>query len=240
MIIIISDAVPPIWRRYIRNWGLNICGFNIPIWYSKLSSGHYMNAVLVGDDPTIFNNWSVIEPQDDKINVQPGEWDLPYNTEISFGRIGSFMGGGMCFDFVPTIEVGIEYSIDSTGNTGVLSLNPNMLLERPERPDTALDVITGVSQFPSRPFLSQNYPNPFNPTSTIQYELPEATNVTLVIYDILGREVITLVDQEMQPGYRATIWDARDHAGRLAPSGIYIARLNTPEYSQSIKMLLLK
>ena len=88
--------------------------------------------------------------------------------------------------------------------------------------------------------LHQNYPNPFNPTSTIQYDLPEAANVTLVIYDILGREVVTLVDQEMQPGYHRTVWDARDHAGRTMPTGIYIARLTTPEYTKSIKMLLLK
>ncbi len=88
--------------------------------------------------------------------------------------------------------------------------------------------------------LHQNYPNPFNPTSTIQYDLPEAANVTLVVYDILGREVIRLVSQEMQPGYHVAVWDAKDHAGRAMPTGIYLARVVTPAYTKSIKMLLLK
>ena len=88
--------------------------------------------------------------------------------------------------------------------------------------------------------LHQNYPNPFNPTSTIQYDLPEAANVTLVVYDILGHEVIRLVSQEMQPGYHVAVWDAKDHAGRAMPTGIYLARVVTPAYTKSIKMLLLK
>ena len=88
--------------------------------------------------------------------------------------------------------------------------------------------------------LRQNYPNPFNPTSTIQYDLPKAANVSLVVYDILGRETVKLVDQEMQPGYNNAVWDARDHAGRAMPSGIYIARLVTQEYTKVIKMVLLK
>ena len=100
--------------------------------------------------------------------------------------------------------------------------------------------IDDLAAIPVEYALHQNYPNPFNPTSTIQYDLPEVTTVTLVVYDILGRVVIKLVDQEMQPGYHRAIWDARDHTGRAMPTGIYIARLTTPGYTKSIKMLLLK
>lgn len=103
-----------------------------------------------------------------------------------------------------------------------------------------LSVANNRTQLPYDFALHQNYPNPFNPTSTIQYDLPEVANVGLVVYDILGREVITLINQQMQPGYHRAVWDARDHAGRTMPTGIYIARLVTPEYSKSIKMLLLK
>jgi predicted outer membrane repeat protein len=88
--------------------------------------------------------------------------------------------------------------------------------------------------------LHQNYPNPFNPVSTIRYELPQASNVSLLIYDILGREVARLVDSYMEPGYQHAQWNGRDATGHEVPSGIYIARLVTPEYSQSIKMVLLK
>lgn len=97
-----------------------------------------------------------------------------------------------------------------------------------------------ISSLPGIFDIHQNYPNPFNPTSTIQYDLPEAANVTLVVYDILGREVVRLVDQQMQPGYHRAVWDAKDYAGRSMPTGIYIARILTLEYTKSIKMLLLK
>lgn len=100
--------------------------------------------------------------------------------------------------------------------------------------------VVGQSSIPQQFALHANYPNPFNPTSTIQYDIPEAANVTLVIYDILGREVIRLVDRQIQPGYHRAVWDAKDHVGGAMPTGIYFARLLTPDYTKSIKMLLLR
>lgn len=88
---------------------------------------------------------------------------------------------------------------------------------------------------PGRLRLHTNYPNPFNPGTTIRYDLPEASVVRLIVYDLLGREVVVLVDDYMEPGYHQAQLD-----GRELPSGIYIARLITPEYAESIKMLLLK
>ncbi len=88
--------------------------------------------------------------------------------------------------------------------------------------------------------LHPNYPNPFNPQTTVQFDLPEATTVTLFVFDLLGREVVRLEDGHKEPGYHQVAWDAKDHGGRSVPSGIYIARLATPEYTKSIKMLLLK
>ncbi|MFC1484553.1 YCF48-related protein [Candidatus Neomarinimicrobiota bacterium] len=88
---------------------------------------------------------------------------------------------------------------------------------------------------PSRYALHQNHPNPFNPATTLRYDLPEAAMVRLIVYDLLGREVTTLVDAYTQPGNHETIWNAAN-----LPSGIYIARLKTPGYGKSIKMVLLK
>ncbi|MCK4577265.1 MAG: DUF1565 domain-containing protein [Candidatus Marinimicrobia bacterium] len=88
--------------------------------------------------------------------------------------------------------------------------------------------------------LYQNYPNPFNPVSTIQYDLPQASNVSLIVYDLLGREVARLVDGYMEPGNHQVQWNGKNSSGRELPSGIYIARLVTPEYAKSIKMVLLK
>ena len=88
--------------------------------------------------------------------------------------------------------------------------------------------------------LSQNYPNPFNPVSTIRYDLPQATDFSLIVYDILGREVARLVDGYIEPGYHQVVWDGKTASGQNVPTGLYIARLVTPEYTKSIKMVLLK
>ncbi|MFB0516682.1 MAG: T9SS type A sorting domain-containing protein, partial [Candidatus Neomarinimicrobiota bacterium] len=97
-----------------------------------------------------------------------------------------------------------------------------------------------VSQPPISYYLFPVYPNPFNPVSTILYELPRASEVSLIVYDILGREVARLVDGHTEPGYHQVKWNGRDKNGTELPSGIYIARLVTPEYTKSIKMVLLK
>ena len=83
--------------------------------------------------------------------------------------------------------------------------------------------------------LSQNYPNPFNPVTTLRYDLPSSSDVSLIVYDILGREVTRLVHSYREPGSHQVQWE-----GREFPSGIYIARLVTPECTKSIKMVLLK
>jgi hypothetical protein len=83
--------------------------------------------------------------------------------------------------------------------------------------------------------LHQNYPNPFNPSTTIRYELPHAAQVTLTIYDLLGREVAALVDDYTQSGSHEVVWDAGSF-----PSGIYFAQLVTPGYSKTIKLVMLK
>jgi hypothetical protein len=98
----------------------------------------------------------------------------------------------------------------------------------------------GEDVLPTGIALHQNYPNPFNPMSTICYELPQASEVSLIVYDILGREVVRLVDGYMEPGTYSVVWNGRGHDGSEVPSGIYITRLVTAEYSKSIKMVYLK
>jgi hypothetical protein len=93
---------------------------------------------------------------------------------------------------------------------------------------------------PKRFALAQNHPNPFNPTTTIAFDLPVRTSVRLVIYDVSGRLIRTLVDDEMSPGQQSVRWDGRDAAGRKAASGVYFYRLETPAFNQSRKMILLQ
>ena len=100
--------------------------------------------------------------------------------------------------------------------------------------------ITGDSKYlPSVYELHPNFPNPFNPSTTLKFELPEAVDINITIYDILGREVTRLLDGHAEGGYHQVIWGSSAD-GHALPSGIYIARLVTPAYSKSIKMVLLK
>jgi len=95
--------------------------------------------------------------------------------------------------------------------------------------------IVEVEVTPKQYELSQNYPNPFNPSTNIEYSIPEASFVQLKVYDILGNEVATLVNEEQNAGvYRA------DFSGTDLTSGTYFYRLNTNSFSESKKMLLLK
>lgn len=83
--------------------------------------------------------------------------------------------------------------------------------------------------------LEQNYPNPFNPTTTIRFDVPEASKVSLFVYDMLGRRVASLVDGVVSAGNHTATFDAR-----TLPSGAYIYRLETPEGTFTKTMLLLK
>ncbi|MDZ7260586.1 MAG: M1 family aminopeptidase [candidate division KSB1 bacterium] len=88
--------------------------------------------------------------------------------------------------------------------------------------------------------LHQNYPNPFHQMTTIKYELPEASQVKLAIYNLLGQEVITLVDGFQMRGYYPISWDRRDARGRMVPSGIYFYRLSTERVQKMRKMIILR
>ncbi|MCK4577850.1 MAG: T9SS type A sorting domain-containing protein [Candidatus Marinimicrobia bacterium] len=118
-----------------------------------------------------------------------------------------------------------------------------------ERSDLVWDVVqyfgfeadvTAGDQLPAVFALHQNYPNPFNPATTLVFELPHTTKVSLVVYDIIGREVVRLVDAVRPGGFNEVQWFGQGAMGRQVASGIYIARLVTPEYSKSIKMVLMK
>jgi len=97
-----------------------------------------------------------------------------------------------------------------------------------------------VEAVPGAFALQQNYPNPFNPSTRISFTLNQAMDVQLVVYNLLGREIVSLREGYAKPGYNHVIWNGRSADGLEVPAGIYIARLNGSGHTQSIKMLLLK
>jgi len=96
------------------------------------------------------------------------------------------------------------------------------------------------TEIPQRFSLGQNYPNPFNPQTTIPCSISESSRVILIIVDRLGREVRTLVNEEMNPGFYSMIWDGRDNQGKSMPSGPYLYCLREGSRTESRKMILLQ
>ncbi|MEE9464944.1 MAG: T9SS type A sorting domain-containing protein, partial [Candidatus Neomarinimicrobiota bacterium] len=88
--------------------------------------------------------------------------------------------------------------------------------------------------------LAQNYPNPFNPVTTLEFTLPHPARISLQVYDLLGREVVTLADGWLDMGPQTVVWAGQDRRGAPAATGIYFAVLRSVSATRTIKMLLLK
>jgi hypothetical protein len=135
-----------------------------------------------------------------------------------------------------------EYYKDSVVNvakrdTFVLRADAIILMEA--------NIITGVAyeispNVPVNYSLSQNYPNPFNPTTKIQFGLPVTENVQLRIYDVLGREVRSLLNERYDAGMYSVQWDGKNNFGRQVSSGMYIYHIRAGKFVQTKKMLLMK
>jgi hypothetical protein len=88
--------------------------------------------------------------------------------------------------------------------------------------------------------LSQNFPNPFNPVTEIKYQLPETVKAVIRIYGLLGQEVRTLVDEEVEAGFHSVTWDGTDVRGDQLPSGIYIVTMQAGSFVTAQKMSLVR
>ena len=88
--------------------------------------------------------------------------------------------------------------------------------------------------------LHQNYPNPFNPSTQIRYDLPEDKLVTITIYDVTGRSIRSLVNTIQAAGYRSVRWDSTNDHGEPVSAGLYIYMIQSGEFRQTRKMVLLK
>ena len=134
------------------------------------------------------------------------------------------------------IETGVEYaysiaSYDYSGNFSGFSEPVLVSMLSSEQ--------SGI--IPSEFAIHQNYPNPFNPFTLIRYQLPEQTNVTISIYDLMGRSVRTLIPGESQKaGYRQVLWNATNDLGQPVSAGMYIYTIQAGEFRQTKKMVLMK
>jgi|GEM_PF-1671915 len=126
----------------------------------------------------------------------------------------------------------------------IITADPGLVLAEAEAADYYGNMMTveiGRPTFVPKEFaLFQNIPNPFNATTRIDFNLPEASEVTLAVYDVLGRRVATLVHRYLEAGAHHIAWNARDDYGTEVASGIYFYRITTAAHQASRKMILLK
>ncbi|MEJ2536372.1 MAG: T9SS type A sorting domain-containing protein, partial [Calditrichia bacterium] len=157
------------------------------------------------------------------------------------------------FRFDGTIIHTWQWTLGASGGTSPLQLDANDFFGATADDEMYFDdyyvradttVITGIGdggvQVPKEFALYQNYPNPFNPTTTIRYDVKQSTEVKLVIYNMLGQEVRTLVNNRQDAGYKTVVWDGLNNRGSRVASGIYIYRLQAGDFVQARKMILMK
>ncbi len=153
--------------------------------------------------------------------------------------------GGVIEMMTAKETVSISYSI-SDGNEWVLeSANDSYTLTGTGSMDIPASssyilVKGGTSTTPDTYSLGQGYPNPFNPETTIDYQIANAGHVNIVVYDMLGREVKTLVNGYHTPNMYSIIWNGTTNEGKMVPSGVYFYHMTSADFSQVNKVMLLK
>ena len=132
-----------------------------------------------------------------------------------------------------------EGDINSTENPDTVVMDDFKNITAVFLPPSAING-EGNDNIPNK-YSLKNYPNPFNPTTKITYTIPKAGNVTIGIYDIIGKKICTLIDSEYKSaGAYSFIWNAADNGLNRLPSGIYIVNLKVGPHNKSVKVLLLQ
>ncbi len=127
---------------------------------------------------------------------------------------------------------------DKTARKIARDINQAKILDAGVIPIETPDIM--YSELPKVFDLSQNYPNPFNPSTTIQFKVPDAVDVRLRVYDVGGRLVRTLVDEQKKPNVYKVVWDGHDNNGSRVASGVYFYKLEAGAFVKTRKMVILK
>ncbi len=228
---------------------------------SKVTSLEYTGSgsILDGDnyDVTLYDLFETLPSAFEHRDSAGVQWvDTQYvATQYFIAKMasGDFNGNGkpnvvMAYQTVPDSLENTVWTWDGSAwvedeEAAYNTFNPNAINLRVFEYDEATGLKPLDLSFitPDNYKLEQNYPNPFNPTTTIRFSLPMDKEISLVVYDMLGKEVKTLIaNQEINTGSYEVTWDATNNFGDKVVSGNYIATLKFGNFTKSIKMMLLK
>jgi len=231
---IVGETLEYVFIRYNRNGSLDnnfgIRGIVRLIPYGDFN--YLVNLALQSDGKILISGGAVVDTiGSGKSGMFLMRFDQNGNVDTTFGDNGFFI--------TPTglgLSTGREFEIqednkivltgNSNGNFATIRVNASSISSIKEFPNLEL---------PEEFILEQNYPNPFNPVTSIQYAISSRQFVTLKVYDILGKDVATFVDEEKPVGTYEVNWNASN-----LPSGVYFYRLQTGDFVKTRKMILLK
>ncbi len=156
--------------------------------------------------------------------------------------------GGQPFDYnltqqSPCVDAGATFFVWD-GDT-VLNVSDDEFQGNAPDLGALESIYTGIdgnsfTTIPNQVTLYPNYPNPFNPSTTIKYALPKKMEVRLIVFDVLGRKVATLVNKVQTAGYKVVKWEGQNDMGRRVASGVYLISLSTPQKKLVQKVILMK
>ncbi len=221
------------------NTGLtNLYVYSLAISGSNIFAGTYGGGVFLSTDNG--SNWTAVNTGLTNIDV--------HSLAISGSNIFAGTSGGGVFLSTnngsnwTAVNTGLTntevYSLAVSGSIMFAGTQSKGVWSRPL--SQMVDVKDDNNLLPNKFTLEQNYPNPFNPSTVIRYQLSATGKVSLRIYNALGQEVRTLIDQNETAGSKFVIWDGKDNQGKRVSDGVYIYCLQAGKLKQAKKCLLLK
>jgi len=217
--------------------GLSMIGFSrhpegIPIEYiTNMMQHYYQNTQL-------WTGWyGFRDAYTDSVNIKHYEELEPRRWAIS--KFPIYKSSYFAIDQGPILIMIENYRSGLVWNTFMRNVTVQSAMAQIFQ-DIPSSVTSGSDSKPSFFTLEQNYPNPFNPETTIQYEIPKTSQVSIRIFNILGKEVRTLVNTKRKAAKYTVIWDGRNNNGKAVSSGIYLYKILAGQYVKTRKMILLR
>jgi hypothetical protein len=216
-------------------------GYDVP---SLPNLDHFIKLSMDLNNNSNFNFSSDIR----SIDEFNGVWNLRLNGKGHLNPVtvsadvNSLLPDGLVIQVVdiPNRKVYDHFLVDGITIDDKLTEGYDMKLVAGDQQYVEETVLKILSEIPEEFSLSQNYPNPFNPLTKIDFSLPKTGRVVITIYNLLGQEVTTLINQRLDYGYHTVTWQGTDRMGRPVGSGVYFSELKTAGNRKTRKMLLLK
>ena len=235
----------------LTNWpiGQELKHNQIYYWKARAFDGYFYSQWMGKSsfiaDETIPTGISLVNffGRDNKGEVEL-EWEVAdYDNVKGFYVYKSVNGGEEFARFNEDILIGEEgkfYLSDKNVEVGKTYYYSLEAVTKYNQLEYASETISVYVNPPNIFKLGQNYPNPFNFFTTIKFDLPVRTKVRLKIFNILGQEVKTLLNENKEPGFHKIFWDGKNNLGITVASGLYVYQIKMGEFVKAKKMILLK